>query len=117
MSKILVDVMPITAEQCPFAEYIAMTSKNSCRLKSGMYSRCDLECERVCDKLTTRKNTVGTHRDNPVTLEDVRNSKCTEFVCHYINESGKPDFIILSKEQILNYEWAQFYFNGGYKNV
>ena len=31
MGKILVDVMPITAEQCPFAEYIAMTSKNACR--------------------------------------------------------------------------------------
>ena len=36
---------------CPFAEYIAMTSKNACRLKSGMYSRCNLECGKECDKL------------------------------------------------------------------
>lgn len=51
MSKILVDVMPERPEQCPFAEYIAMTSKNTCRLKSSMYSRCNLECGKECDKL------------------------------------------------------------------
>ena len=48
MSKILVDVMPTKAKECPFAEYIAMTSKNSCRLKTGMYSRCSLECGDTC---------------------------------------------------------------------
>ena len=51
MSKILVDVMPTKAKECPFAEYISMTSKNSCRLMSGMYSRCSLECSDACEKL------------------------------------------------------------------
>ena len=51
-----------------------------------------------------------------MTLEDVKNSKCTEFICEYINKQGHIDFIILSREQILNHKWAQFYFNGGYKN-
>lgn len=51
-----------------------------------------------------------------MTLEDVRNSECTEFICKYINKQGHIDFIILSREQILNHKWAQFYFNGGYKN-
>ena len=50
-----------------------------------------------------------------MTLEDVRNSECTEFICKYIDKSGNIDDIILSKEQILNHAWAQFYFNGGYK--
>ena len=50
-----------------------------------------------------------------MTLEDVRNSKCTEFVCKYIDKSGNIDYIILSKEQMLNRARAQFYFNGGYK--
>ena len=52
MSKILVDVMPKESKECPFVEYIAMTSKNACRLKSGIYSRCDLECGKECKKLT-----------------------------------------------------------------
>ena len=63
MSKILVDVMPITAEQCPFAEYIAMTSKNACRLKSGMYSRCNLECGKECDKLIDVEEYIKTKRE------------------------------------------------------
>lgn len=63
MSKILVDVMPITAEQCPFVEYIAMTSKNACRLKSGMYSRCNLECGKECDKLIGVEELYKTMRE------------------------------------------------------
>lgn len=39
------------SKMCPFAECIAMTSKNACRLKSGMYSRCNLECGKEYDKL------------------------------------------------------------------
>ena len=63
MSKILVDVMPMTAEQCPFAEYIAMTSKNTCRLKSGMYSRCDLECGKECDRLIDVEEYIKANRE------------------------------------------------------
>lgn len=59
VSKILVDVMPMKAEECPFAEYIGMTSKNACRLKSGMYSRCDLECGKECEKLIGFADIVG----------------------------------------------------------
>lgn len=63
MSKILVDVMPITAERCPFAEYIAMTSKNACRLKSGMYSRCNLERGKECDKLIDVEEYIKANRE------------------------------------------------------
>ena len=58
---------------------------------------------------------IGNSKWIDMTLDDIGNSKCTEFVCQYINKSGNIDYIILSKEQILNHEWAQFYFNGGYK--
>lgn len=53
MTKILVATMPKKPKDCPFAEYIGMTSKNACRLKSGMYSGCDLELDNTCYKLTT----------------------------------------------------------------
>lgn len=54
MAKVLVDNMPKKPKDCPFAEYIGMTSKYACRLKSGMYSRCDLELiDNTCYKLTT----------------------------------------------------------------
>ena len=52
MTRFLVDVMPKKAEECPFAEYIQMTSKNKCMLQTGMYSRCNLECGKECEKLT-----------------------------------------------------------------
>lgn len=52
-----------------------------------------------------------------MTLEDIRNdTEHDNYICHYINKDGEVDWIWLSKEQILNCEWAQFYFNGGYKN-
>ena len=51
-----------------------------------------------------------------MTLEDIRNdTKHSSYICHYVNKGGEVDWILLSKEQILNCEWAQFYFNGGYK--
>ena len=52
MTRFLVDVMPKKVEECPFAEYIQMTSKNKCMLQTGMYSRCNLECGKECEKLT-----------------------------------------------------------------
>lgn len=52
-----------------------------------------------------------------MTLEDIRNdTEHNSYICHYINKDGEVDWVHLSKEQILNCEWAQFYFNGGYKN-
>lgn len=52
-----------------------------------------------------------------MTLEDIRNdTEHDSYICYYINKDGKEDWICLSKHQILNCEWAQFYFNGGYKN-
>ena len=55
MTKIIVDNIPLAAENCPFAEFVQMTSKHKCLLKSGMYSRCNLECNEECDKLTEDK--------------------------------------------------------------
>ena len=50
-------------------------------------------------------------------LEDISNdTKHSSYIVHYINKDGEDDWIWLSKEQILNCEWAQFYFNGGYKD-
>ena len=51
MTRFLVDIMPKKVEECPFAEYIQMTSKNKCMLQTGIYSRCSLECDRECEKL------------------------------------------------------------------
>ena len=51
MAKIIVDNMPIVAENCPFSEFVQMTNIHKCLLKSGMYSRCNLECNKECDKL------------------------------------------------------------------
>lgn len=52
-----------------------------------------------------------------MTLEDIRNdTKHNDYICYYINKDGETDWIHLSKRQILNCEWAQFYFNGGYKD-
>ena len=44
MDKIIVDNIPLVAENCPF--------RHKCLLKTGMYSRCNLECNKECDKLT-----------------------------------------------------------------
>ena len=51
MAKIIVDSIPLVAENCPFAEFIQMTNRHKCLLKTGMYSRCNLECNKECDKL------------------------------------------------------------------
>ena len=44
--KVLVDKIPESSKECIFAEYIGMTSKYKCMFKSGMYSRCSLDCEK-----------------------------------------------------------------------
>lgn len=59
--KIVVDHMPQTAKDCPFADYIAMTSNNKCMLQQGMYSRCDLECGRQCCRLIEAKGESNEH--------------------------------------------------------
>lgn len=64
MSKILVDVMPKKAKECPFAEYVQMTSKSKCMLQSGLYSRCNLECGDKCNKLTDGKETFELNIDD-----------------------------------------------------
>lgn len=58
MTKIIVDNIPLAAENCPFAEFVQMTSKYKCLLKSGMYSRCKLDCNEECDELTEDKMLV-----------------------------------------------------------
>ena len=40
------------SEECPFAEYIQMTSKHKCMFQQGMYSRCNLECNMECKFLS-----------------------------------------------------------------
>ena len=64
MTKILVDVMPKKAEECPFAEYIYMDNNHKCTLKSGMYSMCYLDQEITCDKLTDGKETFELNIDD-----------------------------------------------------
>lgn len=49
--KVLVDKIPESSKECIFAEYIGMTSKYKCMFKSGMYSRCSLDCEKKCPYL------------------------------------------------------------------
>lgn len=53
MSKILVDTMPTGSKDCPFAEYIQMTSKYKCTFRSGLYSRCFLDCGDKCGYLVS----------------------------------------------------------------
>lgn len=55
MTKILVNEMPEKAKDCPFAEYIGMTSKYKCMLMQGLYSRCSLDCGEECNKLIVMK--------------------------------------------------------------
>ena len=51
MNKIVVDEMPEKAKDCPFSEYIGMTSKYKCMFRQGLYSRCSLNCGEECYKL------------------------------------------------------------------
>lgn len=52
-----------------------------------------------------------------MTLEDIRNdSEHDSYIVNYINKDGDTDYLILSKHQLLNCKWAQWYLFGGYKN-
>lgn len=48
MMKVIVDELPDKSRDCLFAEYINMTSKYACIFRSGMYSRCKLDCDEEC---------------------------------------------------------------------
>jgi hypothetical protein len=48
MMKVIVDELPDKSKDCLFAEYINMTSKYACMFRSGMYSRCKLDCGGEC---------------------------------------------------------------------
>lgn len=50
--KILVDELPKKSNECVFSELIHWTSKYTCKLKSGMYSRCHLDLGEECPFLT-----------------------------------------------------------------
>lgn len=64
MTKILVDIKPKKPDECPFAEYIYMDNSHKCTLKSDMYSRCRLECDKPCDKITDGKETFELNIDD-----------------------------------------------------
>lgn len=49
--RVIVDELPDKPEDCLFAEYIGMTSKYKCMFKHGMYSRCNLDCDKECPYL------------------------------------------------------------------
>lgn len=49
--KVIVTELPDKGEDCIFAEYISMTSKYKCMFQSGMYSRCNLDCDKECPYL------------------------------------------------------------------
>ena len=49
--KVIVDELPDKSKDCLFAEYINMTSKYACIFRSGMYSRCKLDCDEECPYL------------------------------------------------------------------
>lgn len=46
--KVIIDELPTLPKECPFAEYIQLTSKYTCMFKSGMYSRCELDMGKEC---------------------------------------------------------------------
>lgn len=49
--KVIVSELPVRGKDCIFAEYISMTSKYKCMFRSGMYSRCNLDCDKECPYL------------------------------------------------------------------
>lgn len=50
--NIVVDELPEKPSECPFSELIHWTSKYACKFRSGMYSRCHLDCGGECPFLT-----------------------------------------------------------------
>ncbi len=54
--KVIVDKLPEKSKDCIFSEYIAMTGKYKCMLKSGMYSRCSLDMKEECPYLKKGEN-------------------------------------------------------------
>ena len=53
--KVVVTSMPTTSKECPFSEYIGMTSKYKCQFQGGLYSRCNLDCGKECEYLVSRE--------------------------------------------------------------
>lgn len=51
--KVIVTELPTKSKDCIFAEHIGMTSKYKCMFQSGLYSRCNLDCNEECPYLTT----------------------------------------------------------------
>ena len=53
--KVVVDKFPKKGEECPFSEYIPMTSRYQCVFQRGLYSRCNLYCGVKCGYLVEAK--------------------------------------------------------------
>lgn len=49
--KVIVDELPKKPEDCVFSDYVGMTGRCVCFLKSGIYSRCDLDMNKECPHL------------------------------------------------------------------
>lgn len=53
--KIVVDKIPKSGEECLFSELIGMTGKRKCIFKTGLYSRCSIDCKEECEYLISGK--------------------------------------------------------------
>lgn len=53
--RVVVDEIPKSGEECLFGELIGMTGKYKCAFKTGLYSRCDIDCKEECRHLFSIK--------------------------------------------------------------
>lgn len=53
--KVVVDEIPKSGEECLFGELISMTGKYKCMFKTGLYSRCNIDCREECRHLVSGK--------------------------------------------------------------
>ena len=56
MEQIVVDILPKTAEDCPYSKYWRMTNKYECSFKQGMYCQCSLETGDKCTHLVEKES-------------------------------------------------------------
>lgn len=57
--KVIINKMPKNGKECIFGERVDMTSKYKCMFKSGLYSRCSLDCKEECRYLREEKDYSG----------------------------------------------------------
>ena len=56
MEQIVIDILPKTAEDCPYSKYWWMTNKHACTFKQGNNCRCSLETGDKCIYLVEKES-------------------------------------------------------------